>query len=279
LDRFISLSSIRNWRNVWRISFAAQIEPGNYTLFETDELQRGFAGWEFVSVRRDGFDPPGGTRNAAITSLIGSRSVSNIFIAACFLDFDRIIPNSARFHNIDGAGQIGYSSPKELWDRVEQRQLSIGNLSGCGWPLKGCAVVTVVVIFALVGLLVYALMLPGWRDLRKCQANMTQINDALGRYYDVNGEYPPDLQTLAKEYLKDESVLRCPLSKPGKSGSSYIYNRPGPHSPGGFPVLVCECHSKRNDLPIRRLILLKNGQLKLEARSLKELELESRRKR
>ena len=37
-------------------------EPGNYTLFGTDELERVFAGWQIVAARRDGFDAPGATR-------------------------------------------------------------------------------------------------------------------------------------------------------------------------------------------------------------------------
>jgi hypothetical protein len=162
---------------------------------------------------------------------------------------------------------------------VEEHQSNAHSLPGCGWPLKGCAVVTAIVVCGLVGLLLYVLMLPGMRELRKCQANMLEIRDALGRYHDVNGEYPPDLQTLAKEYLKDKSVLRCPLSEPGRSGSSYTYNRPGPHSPGSSPVLVCEYHNKRRNLPIRKLMLLKNGRIKVESLSMREIERDRGRKR
>lgn len=41
----------------WLESF----EPGNYTLFGPDELERAFAGWDIVASRRDRFAAPGET--------------------------------------------------------------------------------------------------------------------------------------------------------------------------------------------------------------------------
>lgn len=43
-------------------TYLDMFEPGAYTLFAADELERGFAGWQIVAARRDGFDAPGGTR-------------------------------------------------------------------------------------------------------------------------------------------------------------------------------------------------------------------------
>ena len=136
--------------------------------------------------------------------------------------------------------------------------------SGCRKPLTACAVITALVIAAVVTLLIYLFRLPVVVSMRACQTNMIEINDALRRYYDVNGVYPPDLDTLEKDYFKDKSVLRCPLDKSPGNAPSYVYHRPSPNAPGDFVVLECSLHRLGPNEPIPKLVLLKNGHVTVE---------------
>ena len=142
--------------------------------------------------------------------------------------------------------------------------------SGCRKPLIACAVITALVIAAVVVLLIYLSRMPIVVNTWTCRRNMTEINDALRRYYDVNDVYPPDLDTLEKDYLKDKSVLRCPLDKSPGSAPSYVYHRPGPNSHGGFVVLECSLHRLGSDEPVTKLVLLKNGDVNVERVQLKK---------
>lgn len=153
---------------------------------------------------------------------------------------------------------------------VELDQTETRSRSGCSRPLKGCAVIAAVVALGLVGVLIYTFSLPQMRDLRQCQSNMMAVGAALQRYHDVNNEYPPDLAALEGEYLKDSSVLQCPLAETREGEPSFIYHRPGPGAEDSFEMLVCECHGRSPEVPVRRIVLHKDGTLKLETLSLRD---------
>lgn len=134
------------------------------------------------------------------------------------------------------------------------------NAAGCSKPLKACSVIVVVCMLAVIGLLIYAMQLKPIRIMLKCRNNITEVGAALDRYHTVNGEYPPDLETLKKEYLKDPNVLKCPLDKSSGDKSSYIYNRPSSSSKDTFVILECDRHKASRDLPPSKLKLMVNGE-------------------
>jgi hypothetical protein len=150
---------------------------------------------------------------------------------------------------------------------------------GCSRPLKACAVILALVVVAVILLFWYALRMPAMRALVQCQTNMMAVGQALQRYEDVNGVYPKDLDTLKKDYLKDDSVLRCPLVKPDEEGSCYIYHRPGPGADDKFVILECDLHKTRGEVPIKKLQLLKDGTVNAEGLPLDEAIKESEKRK
>lgn len=134
---------------------------------------------------------------------------------------------------------------------------------GCGRLFRGCAVIAVLMVLALIAMLVYGVRMPSVQALAMCQTNMLAVDAALERYNDVNGHYPPDLASLRKDYLKDPAVLRCPLDHSKTNEPSYIYHRPGPGASGDFVVLECLRHRLYPGLPMSRLTVTKDGSPKL----------------
>jgi hypothetical protein len=120
-------------------------------------------------------------------------------------------------------------------------------------------VVLVLVALVFVGLLLYAMRMPAVRGMLKCQSNLMEVGGALRRYADLHGSYPRDLSAIEKDYLKDPSVLRCPLDRNSGGVSSYIYHPPGPNAKGDFVVLVCTRHRFSRDTPATQLVYLKKG--------------------
>lgn len=48
-------------------TYMAMFEPNHYTLFDAGAIERSFADWQIIDVRRDGFDAPGATRKEFVT--------------------------------------------------------------------------------------------------------------------------------------------------------------------------------------------------------------------
>ena len=133
---------------------------------------------------------------------------------------------------------------------------------GCSKYFKGCLIITAVMMAAIIGLFIYAMNLPAIQVMLECRDNMTQVGEALERYHSVNSTYPPDLETLKKEYLKDPSVLKCPLDKSGGNKSSYIYHKPPENAADTFVILECDRHSMGHNMPPSKLKLMINGEFK-----------------
>lgn len=138
------------------------------------------------------------------------------------------------------------------------------NLPGCSRPMKGCMVTIGIALIGLMALLFYASRMPAVREIVQCRDNMTQIGAAIGRYHDVNGTYPADLLVLKKEYIKDQSILRCPLDKSPGNAPSYSYHKPVPGSRGHFAMLECDRHRMSKEIPPYKMIFRKDGSLEIK---------------
>ncbi|MCX6345376.1 MAG: hypothetical protein NT018_09960 [Armatimonadetes bacterium] len=114
--------------------------------------------------------------------------------------------------------------------------------SGCSKPLKGCAIVVAAVCFALLGLLVYLSQRSDFQSILVCRQNMTEVGQAVIRYYEVNSQYPNSLDDLKEEYLKTTAMLKCPEDKSGSSDTSYVYHKPSAGADKIFIMLECKNH-------------------------------------
>lgn len=139
---------------------------------------------------------------------------------------------------------------------------------GCGTALKGCLIVTALVMGLFMAGLLYFARLPSVESIRVCSSNMQQLAGAISRYSDVNGHRPPNLRALAKEYVSDASVLRCPLDKSPGGAPSYAYNPKAMH---GQAMLECDRHKLRRDMPNSKLRVLGNGKFEMESPGFREV--------
>ena len=139
-----------------------------------------------------------------------------------------------------------------------------GSAPGCSRPLKGCAIIAAIAFVGVIALLIYMSRMPVVQDVVTCRMNMTAIGAALDRYHDVHNSYPRSLDEMKKDYLKNPSVLRCPLDKSSGTETSYIYHRPKAGYPPSFIVLECCRHKLAKDAPISKMKLRKDGKIILD---------------
>ena len=138
---------------------------------------------------------------------------------------------------------------------------------GCSTALKGCLIVTALVMGLFMAGLAYFARMPSVQSIRICSSNMQELAAAISRYNDVNGHRPPNLRALAKQYLNDTSVLRCPLDKLPGGQPSYSYN---PQAKDGQVMLECDRHKLRRDMPNSKLRVLGDGKFEMESPSFRE---------
>jgi len=139
--------------------------------------------------------------------------------------------------------------------------------AGCSLLLKSCLVTTVLVIALFMAGLIYMVRMTSVRDLSTCAEHMREVAAAVERYDDVNSHRPAKLAALRKEYLKDPSVLRCPLDKSPGERPSYAYN---PEARDGQTMLECDRHRIRDDMPISKLKIHGDGTFEMVKPSLSE---------
>ena len=114
---------------------------------------------------------------------------------------------------------------------------------------------------------VYMARLPSVQSIRICSSNMQELAAAISRYNDVNGHRPPNLRALAKQYLSDTSVLRCPLDKSPGNEPSYNYD---PRAGDGQVMLECDRHRVKSDMPNSKLRVLGSGKFEMESPSFRD---------
>ena len=167
---------------------------------------------------------------------------------------------------------IGAKITLEMNQSIERSKSGWSNL------LKGCALLAVLAVVGIIVLLIYLMRMPAMKSIMDCRTNIVAVGEAIGRYHDATGNYPSDLHAIEKDYLANRSVLRCPLDKSNSEESSYKYHRPLANSGGRFIMLECGRHSLGKDMPISRLIFLKNGTVDMENPDMKKI-LENERKK
>lgn len=145
---------------------------------------------------------------------------------------------------------------------IDQNQIP-QDTRGCGNLFKACAIITILLIAVVIGLSIYAIRLPIVRDLMQCRENMETVGAAIDRYHGVTGSYPDELEQLKDEYLKDPSVLSCPVGEGGEE-CYFTYNKPKETSPEDFVVLECDAHVLGEKGQVR-LMYLKGGDIEVEA--------------
>lgn len=126
---------------------------------------------------------------------------------------------------------------------------------GCT-PIKGCLIVTGLAIGLFMLAILYLMRMPGVKAIAVCIENEKQVSAAITRYNDVNGHRPAELRMLAKDYLSDPSVLRCPLDRSPGGKPSYAYN---PTAIGKQVMLECDRHSLSPNAPNSKLRVLGDG--------------------
>ena len=141
------------------------------------------------------------------------------------------------------------------------------NPTGCSPPLRGCLIASLLVMALFIGVLAYFSRMPSMQAMGECKYNMQELSAAISRYEEVTGHRPEKLPDLAKQYLKDPSVLRCPLDKSSGKTPSYGYN---PNANDGRVMLECDRHKIRKDMPNSKLLILGDGKFEIRNPSFRE---------
>ena len=153
---------------------------------------------------------------------------------------------------------------------MEIKQTETKNILRLTTPLRACAVIVALAVVGLIVMLVMLAKMPAFQDIVVCKSNMTEVASAIKRYYDVNNKYPANLDDLKKEYIKDKSILKCPLDKSEGDESSYKYIIPERKSKDTFIVLECDRHKLRPDMGYSKIVLYKNGEVEIINPTIKE---------
>jgi len=82
-----------------------------------------------------------------------------------------------------------------------------------------------------------------WMDVETCRRNLIELGAALQRYHNRNGTYPERLEMLYPDFLKTDSVLRCPAEAGDGKPRGYRYFRPTDATPPDAVVIRCDLHS------------------------------------
>jgi type II secretion system protein G len=105
---------------------------------------------------------------------------------------------------------------------------------------RGFTLIELLVVIAIIAIMAAALMpaVTSATDrarVNECRSNLTHVAIALKMYYNDQGAYPPDLETLHRmEFITDPNLLVCT-----KTGAHYHYAQPDADTP--TDALVCSC--------------------------------------
>ncbi|MGC9320432.1 MAG: type II secretion system protein [Armatimonadota bacterium] len=105
---------------------------------------------------------------------------------------------------------------------------------------RAFTLIELLVVIAIIAIMAAALMLAvssatDRARVTECESNLTHIAIALRMYFNDQGDYPPDLQTLhGTGFITDQSLLICT-----KTGARYYYEKPTADTP--TDAIVCAC--------------------------------------
>ena len=118
-----------------------------------------------------------------------------------------------------------------------------------------CLVVLLVLFLGIVGSVFYLIKsLPGLNELIVCRTHLEKVSGAMERYHDANDKYPESLRELKGEYIRDHSLLKCPVHS-----GEYEYK---PGKKDDDPVISCK-HSLSDKLPVFGWILYRDGSVEM----------------
>jgi len=114
----------------------------------------------------------------------------------------------------------------------------------CFTDSGGFTLIELLVVIAIIAIMAAALMpaVTSATDrarVNECRSHLTHVGIALRMYYNDQGAYPPDLETLHdREFITDPSLLLCT-----KTGAGYHYAQPTDST--SMDAIVCSCVSPR----------------------------------
>ncbi len=115
---------------------------------------------------------------------------------------------------------------------------------------RAFTLIELLVVVAMIAILA-AIMMPSLTAMNgrartiTCESHLQEIGLALRMYVEDYGTYPTDLnRLLAGRYVEDPEALRCV-----KSGSAFVYHRPGPKTPPGAVLAACAEPTSRAPWP------------------------------
>ena len=126
--------------------------------------------------------------------------------------------------------------------------------------LRWTAVITTLAALMLILAVTLLMRYPAVSNIAKCQLNLPEIYGAVERYRATHeDQYPPNLDVLRKEYMKDTSVLICPMDKSKSGKTSYTYTPPKGEANDNDILISCNRHRVRPDLPVIEVYITVGG--------------------
>ncbi|MGQ9807143.1 MAG: hypothetical protein ACUVSM_07650 [Armatimonadota bacterium] len=102
-----------------------------------------------------------------------------------------------------------------------------------------------------------------WMQVETCRRNLVELGAALQRYHNRHRAYPEKLEMLYPDFLKTDSVLRCPANEDGKKPAGYRYFRPTDATPPDAAVIRCDLHAPAGQQKVV-LILRMDGRVEVQ---------------
>ncbi|MBD3291557.1 MAG: prepilin-type N-terminal cleavage/methylation domain-containing protein [Armatimonadia bacterium] len=109
---------------------------------------------------------------------------------------------------------------------------------------RGFTLIELLVVIAIIAIM-SAVLMPAVTSttdrarVSECRSNLTHVAIALKMYYNDQGAYPPEIETLhTMEFITDPGLMVCT-----KTGAHYHYAQPTDET--ATDALVCSCVSPR----------------------------------
>lgn len=106
--------------------------------------------------------------------------------------------------------------------------------------------IVIVGVLATVAVVIFG---SNYSSQRRCTSNLRTIANAIEKYREDKGDYPPDNITLKNEltkppdrYISDEGIFQCPLDPTGNDSYSDYYAKPNDYSSMSQFLIGCPRH-------------------------------------